>query len=93
MLARQTRMLVIAKSVMDSGGSRGDLPGLLDTRSDYAIDKVIQQCRPHSFSLLSELHELVLGADVAMKDGTATEDLALETLVADAAALLRRKGA
>lgn len=89
MLARQSRMLLIAKSVRESGGTPDDLPTALGTTSDFVVRKVIDQARPYSTDQLGRLHQRLLAADISIKDGTSPSDeLALETLVLDAAAIL-----
>lgn len=89
MLARQSRMLVIAKSLRDSGAPMTDFPAALGTTSDFVVGKVIQQARPYSMGQLKRLHERVLLADISMKNGSSTDDLALELLVMEASSILR----
>ena len=90
MLARQVRMLLIAKSLRNAGGSPADLPRALGTNSDFVVRKVIDQARPYSMGQLKLLHERLLQADISMKDGTSTDELALEMLVLEAAAILKK---
>lgn len=92
MLARQVRMLLIARSLSASGGDLSDLPRLLGTNSDFVARKVAAQARYLPMEKLARMHRLLLEADVAMKDGTATEELALETLLVEAILTLTTTG-
>ncbi len=91
MLARQMRMISVAREVLDAGGSTNDLQAQLDLRQ-FVAQRALDQARRYSQATADAALCRVLDADIAIQDyrhdrpGGLRDDLALELLVADLSA-------
>ena len=87
MIARQLRLVTLAKELVETGVPRGEMGGRLELRADFAVRKTLEQARRFSWPRLKALYASLLEMDLAIKQGRQDEDLALELLVAQAAVL------
>ena len=87
MIARQLRLVTVAKELVETGVPRGEMGRRLELRADFAVRKTLDQARRFSWPRLKALYACLLEMDLAIKQGRQDEDLALELLVARAAVL------
>lgn len=87
MVARQLRLVTVAKELVETGVPRGEMGARLELRADFAVRKTLEQARRFSWPRLRALYSCLLEMDLAIKQGRQDEDLALELLVARAAVL------
>ncbi len=98
MLARQFRMLVVAREILDRGGSPADVQEQLKVQ-DFVARRVVEQARRFSLAALGAAMQRILRCEVQIQDywqdrpGGMPQDLAVELLVADLAGLGRRRAA
>lgn len=85
MIARQYRLLILARELASGGLAAPDIGRRIGLTNEYALRKAMQQAARADMARLEAAMARVLDADVAMKRGELTEDLALELLVADLA--------
>ena len=82
MVARQVRLLILAKDLRAQGvrpAEQGKRLGL----SGYPLSKTQEQERRFSGRRLVELHRLLLEADISIKTTGVDEELVLDTLIAE----------
>ncbi len=82
MLARQIRLLIIAKEVMDEGGSEKDVIAACGA-APFLAKKLMGQARRFSMHELTMIYRKLDGMDESSKTGLATMDVELELLVAE----------
>ncbi len=87
MIARQLRLVTVAKELVETGVPRREMGARLELRADFAVRKTVEQARRFSWAKLKGLYACLLEMDLAIKQGRQDEDLALELLVARAAVL------
>lgn len=87
MIARQLRLVTVAKELVERRVPRGEMGARLELRADFAVRKTLDQARRFSWPRLKGLYACLLEMDLAIKQGRQDEDLALELLVARAAVL------
>lgn len=87
MIARQLRLVTVAKELVETGVPRGEMGQRLELRADFAVRKTLDQARRFSWARLKALYACLLEMDLAIKQGRQDEDLALELLVTRAAVL------
>jgi DNA polymerase-3 subunit delta len=80
MLARQFRLLIQAREVIDSGGSQGDIQRLVRV-APFVARKLDEQARRFRMPELETAHRRLLEMDEAVKTSKATGELALEFFV------------
>ena len=90
LLARQVRLLLLAKDLRASGLNGGELGRRLGL-SGYPLQKTLEQEPSFSHQTLVDIHRLLLEADLSIKTGALDEEIALEVLVADISAAGRRR--
>ena len=86
MIARQARMVALAQEFARSKVAQGDWGKRLGTSSDFVVRKVADQARRSPPEAVRRLYALLVEADVAMKTGGASDELALTELIARARA-------
>ncbi|MSQ33826.1 MAG: DNA polymerase III subunit delta [Dehalococcoidia bacterium] len=86
MVARQLRLLVQAKELLQAGAEPQEVGRALGIARDFVLRKALDQARTTSFPRLEELYRLTLEADVATKTGLLRDELALDVLFAAGAA-------
>ncbi len=90
MLARTYRQIVIAREVLDHGGSNEDLQAALKTKMAWLARRVRRQAQAYTQASADAALARLLEADAAiieyrMGEGGLTEDVAVELLVAELA--------
>jgi DNA polymerase-3 subunit delta len=81
MVVRQFRLLLLAREVLDAGGSERDVARLVKIHP-YVAGKVTAQGRHFSIQTLEVVYHRLLDIDEAVKTGRMDGGLALDTLVA-----------
>ena len=84
MMARQTRLLLLAKDLKERGVPVSDIGNRLRL-SGYPLKKTLEQERKFTSSHLSDIHNMILETDISMKSSSIDEITALELLVAEIA--------
>jgi len=83
MVARQFRLLIMAREILDQGGGQGEI--LRSSKmfsNDWLVKNLILQAKRFSLHDLRRIYRRLLEVDEAVKSSQMTGDLALETLVA-----------
>jgi DNA polymerase-3 subunit delta len=83
MLARQFRLVLLARELGRQGVGGSDLMDRLGMRSEFPFRKTVRQASRYTARAVQQALERLLEADVAMKTGRQDPELALELLVAD----------
>ncbi len=86
MLARQLRLVVLAKELVEGGASEQEVGQRLSISADFALRRTLEQARRHPWPSLKALYRGLLEADLAVKTGRLDQDIALELLVSQLAA-------
>lgn len=87
MIARQTRMVAIAQELTARKVPQPEWAKRLGTTSAFVVRKTSEQARRFSPEAIIGLYRLLLEADIAMKTGETTDELAFTELLAQAGAL------
>ena len=82
MLARQVRLLLLAKDLKASKIPEREIPQRLGL-AGYPLRKTLQQEARFDYSRLVRIHHSLLEADLSVKTGACEEELAVELLVAE----------
>ncbi len=82
MLARQVRLLLLAKDLGSRGVSREEIGGRLRL-SGWVLNKTLQQERRISFERLRYVHDRLVETDLALKTKPIEDQLAIEILIAE----------
>jgi len=82
MIVRQFRLLLLAREVLDQGGSAKDVQARLKLRTMFEAGKIAEQARRFSSQTLEEVYRGLLGIDEAIKTGRMEDEVALDGLVA-----------
>ena len=93
MLARQVRLMVLAKELLAQQVPQNELGARLGIASAYPLRKTLEMARRFSPQALKYLHRGLLETDVAIKTGAMGERMALEYLVAEVCQFSARGGA
>jgi len=83
MLARQFRLVLLARELGRAGVGGSELMDRLGMRSEFPFRKTLRQGAGYTTGALQRVLERLLEADIAMKTGRQPPELALELLVAD----------
>lgn len=83
MLARQFRLVLLARELGRQGIGGSELMDRLGMRSEFPFKKTVRQASGYTARALQQVLERLLDADIAMKTGRQDPELALELLVAD----------
>ncbi len=83
MLARQVRVVLLARELRGSGVSQDEIGKRIGITHPYALEKTLRQAQRFDFDYLASVHRRLLNADIAIKVGESSERLAVEMLVAD----------
>jgi len=86
MIARQLRLVTLARDLTDRGHGEKDIGGRLGLTRDFALRKTLEQARTHSWNNLEWLYGRLMEADLAVKRGRLEQDVALELLISLCAA-------
>jgi len=82
MVIRQFRLLLLAREVIESGGSQKEVEKALGIHS-YVAQKVYDQARRFTMSALESIYHKLLKIDEGAKTGQVPLDLALDMLVVE----------
>lgn len=82
MMARQFRMLLQTREILDGGGQKADIMRSLKTPA-FVADKMIGQARHFTLPVLESIYHRLLDLDESVKTGQAPIELALETFTAE----------
>ena len=83
LLARQVRLVLLARSLIEAGvKDRGELGNRIGLRQGFALDKTLRQAGRFGTGYLSDIHRRLLEADLASKTGRMDDRLNLEILAA-----------
>jgi DNA polymerase-3 subunit delta len=82
MIARQLRLIVLAKDMLDRGSTLSGIRQALGIKAEFAIRKTVEQARKSSWSKLEFLYMALLNMDLSIKKGQMQGNIALELLVA-----------
>jgi DNA polymerase-3 subunit delta len=82
-IAGQLRRLLLAQALLDRRATREEIRRVCNVRSDFALQKVIEQARAYRPADLERAYHALLHADVQSKTGRLDATLALELLVQD----------
>ncbi len=87
LIVRQFRQLVLAQDLVRRATPRPEIARKLESRSDWALGKLLDQARRFPATRLEQGYRRILEADLNIKRGIQDEDTALELLVAELAGL------
>jgi DNA polymerase-3 subunit delta len=82
MITRQIRLLALAQELLGQGLRPGQAQQRLNL-SDYPWQKTQAMARAYSFPQVNEAYHLLLDADISIKTGRRSPELALDMLVAE----------
>ena len=83
LLARQVRLVLLARSLLESGlKDRGEIGSRIGLRQGFVLDKTLRQADRFGSGYLADVHRRLLDADLASKTGRMDDRLSLETLAA-----------
>ena len=85
MLARQLRLMLLAKDLVVQGVPGSEMARRLGLRAEFAVKRVQEQSRRHSKEKIVAMYVSLLEADLAIKRGALSDDLAIETLFVELA--------
>ncbi len=91
MLARQLRLVTLAKELHEAQTRYPDMRGRLKIKSDFVLRKTIDQAKSVSWKRITFLYDQIIAADQAIKQGTLDEELALDLFVTQAISLDRAR--
>ncbi len=83
MIVRQYRLIVQAHGLMKDGLSTHEIGQRVGIRSDFVLQRVLDQAQRYTLPRLKKAYRRLLEADVAVKRGLYDDKLALELLVHD----------
>jgi DNA polymerase-3 subunit delta len=84
MVVRQFRLLLIARDVIDEGGTLAEVTEALGMHP-FVAEKAFKQARAFSMETLDAIYHRLLAMDEAAKTGLMPLDLALDTLIVELA--------
>ena len=84
MIARQVRLILLARDVKAQGVPQSEIGGRLSL-SGYPLQKTLEQEQRISSERLAAMHRKLLEADLSLKTGVAEDGLVLDMLIAELA--------
>lgn len=87
LVVRQYRNLALARELLDQGARSADIGERLGLRAAFALEKLLDQAERYDMPRLTAAYRRLLAADVAVKRGIYSDELALELLLQDLAAI------
>ena len=85
MIARQVRLILLARDVKAQGASQSEIGSRLSL-SGYPLRKTLEQEQRISSERLAAIHRMLLEADVSLKTSAVEDGLVLDMLIAELAA-------
>jgi DNA polymerase-3 subunit delta len=83
MIARQARMIVLAKEMSRQRLPRAEIQVRLGATSEFVVRKTLEQATRYSLPRLKEIYKKLLDTDLSIKTGRYDQELALYVLVAE----------
>ena len=83
MLARQLRLILLAHELLGLRLTRAELGRRMGLTVEFALRQTEAQARRHASERVVAMYRQLMETDLAIKRGELSEDLALETLVAE----------
>jgi len=83
MLSRQIQMIVRARELRNQGKPKTEIQNKLGFTSEFALRKTLEQASRYTLPRLKEVYYRLLEADLSIKTGKYTAELALNILVAE----------
>ncbi len=91
MLARQLRLMLLAKDFLGQGVPGSEMGRRLGLTADFAVKRTLEQSRRHSKEKMVAMYVNLMEADLAIKRGRLSDDLAIETLFVELAQASRSR--
>lgn len=91
MLARQLRLMLLAKDLVGQGVPGSEMARRLGLTAEFAVKRTLEQARQHSKEKMVAMYVSLLEADLAIKRGQLSDDLAIETLFVELAQASRSR--
>ena len=82
MLARQVRLLIMAREVLEAGGGQNEMVAQTGLNT-FVVKKALAQCRHFNMEELENIYRQLDRMDEEAKTGVSSLDVAMESLVAD----------
>lgn len=86
MIARQFRMLLQVREILDNGGNVAEVMRVLNIKSSFPAEKYARQCRNFTLAQLETIYRRLLDLDLTLKTGGAGDTTAIDTFIAGLAA-------
>lgn len=83
MLSRQIQMILRVRELRNQKKSKAEMQNRLGLTSEYALRKTIEQSGRYSLPRLTEMYQYLLEADLSIKTGKYSGELALDILIAE----------
>ena len=81
MIARQTRLVVLARAMLDRRVTDRQIGTSLGIGADFAIKRTLAQAKRHTYQNLCTLYHRLLDSELSVKSGECDEAVALDLLV------------
>ncbi len=82
MIARQFRLVLQTKEILEQGGAVGDVMRALDLKSSFPAEKYVRQSRNFTLAQLETVYRRLLDLDLSLKTGGADDPTAMDTFIA-----------
>lgn len=83
MIARQLRLILLAKSLIKNNIRGNSLAQRLGLRPGFAVDRTLAQARRHDSKSLTAAYRKLLDADIAIKTSSLSDEFVIETTIVD----------
>jgi len=83
MIARQLRLILLAKNLIKKNLRGSNLAQRLGLRSEFAVERTLAQARRYDSENLKLAYGKLLDADLAVKGSFLSDELVIETTIAD----------
>jgi DNA polymerase-3 subunit delta len=83
MLSRQVRLIIRAKELRRQDKSEVEIQDRLGLTSEFTLRKILEQAARYPMSQIIDLYHRLLEADLSVKTGKYTGELALNILIAE----------
>jgi DNA polymerase-3 subunit delta len=83
MIHRQLRLIVRTREMKKQGLKESDMRQKLGVASEYVVRKTLEQGNRYSMDRIKQVYQQLLDADISIKTGKYTEELALDILVVE----------
>jgi DNA polymerase-3 subunit delta len=83
MIARQLRLILLAKSLIKNNVTGNSLSQRLGLRAEFAVERTVAQARRYDVESLTLAYRKLLDADLAVKTSSLSDEFVIETTIAD----------